>query len=67
MIEDTDDSKCIVFVINTHITLLNADSIGHKWWYCLIVESQCSVLILTGGPRTYDQQMLCVMCLRSFV
>lgn len=55
MIKDTDDSKCIVFLINTHITLLNADIIGHKWWYCLIVESRCSVVLLTCGPQTYDQ------------
>jgi len=55
MIKDTDDSKCIVFLINTHITLLNVDSIGHKWWYCLIVESQWSVVTLTCGPQTYDR------------
>lgn len=55
MLKDTDDSKCIVFLIDTHITLLNADSIGHKWWYYLIVETQCSVVILTCGPQNYDQ------------
>jgi len=55
MIKDTDDSECIVFQINTHITLLNADSIGHKWWCCLILESQCSVVILTSGPQMCDE------------